>query len=142
MEKIIAIDYGLKRTGIAYAESPLYIAHPLVTINTNELFTFLSKFLNENKIIKVVLGEPKSLDGSPTDLTNHVVQLKKKIIKTYSDIEVVFCDERFTSKIAQQSMVISGVKKKQRQKKENLDLIAAVIILQSYLEANSSSNFL
>lgn len=142
MEKIIAIDYGLKRTGIAYAEYPLYIAHPLITINTNELFPFLSKLMNENKIIKVILGEPKSLDGSPTDLTNHVVQLKKKIIKTYSDVEVVFCDERFTSKIAQQSMVISGLKKKQRQKKENLDLIAAVIILQSYLEANSSSNFL
>ena len=142
MEKIIAIDYGLKRTGIAYAEPPLYIAHPLKTINTNELFPFLSHFLNENKIVKVVLGEPKSLDGSPTNLTNNVVLLKKKIIKTFSDLEVVFYDERFTSKIAQQSMIISGVKKKQRQKKGNLDVIAAVIILQSYLEANSSSNFL
>lgn len=140
MEKIIAIDYGLKRTGIAYAEPPLFIAHPLLTIKTNELFPFLSKFLNENKINKVVLGEPKSLDGSPTDLTNHVVQLKKKIIKNYSDIKVVFYDERFTSKIAQQSMIISGVKKKQRQKKGNLDLIAAVIILQSYLEANKNIN--
>ena len=138
MEKIIAIDYGLKRTGIAYAESPLYIAHPLKTINTHELFPFLSKFLNENEIIKVVLGEPKSLDGSPTDLTNHVIQLKKKLTKTYSNLKVVFYDERFTSKIAKQSMVISGVKKKQRQKKGNLDLIAAVIILQSYLEANNN----
>ena len=136
MSLIIAIDYGLKRIGLAYAETPLFIAHPLATIRNNELFSYLTDY-NKNKTIKkIVIGEPKSLDGTSTDITEIVHQLKKKLENNFPKIDVVLYDERFTSKIAMQSMVIGGVKKKERRKKGNIDEISAVIILQDYLMKN------
>ena len=136
MSLIIGIDYGLKRIGLAYAETPLFIAHPLATIRNNELFSYLTDY-NKNKTInKIVIGEPKSLDGTSTDITEIVHQLKKKLENNFPKIDVVLYDERFTSKIAMQSMVIGGVKKKERRKKGNIDEISAVIILQDYLMKN------
>ena len=136
MSLIIAIDYGLKRIGLAYAETPLFIAHPLATIRNNELFSYLTDY-NKNKTIKkIIIGEPKSLDGKSTDITEIVHQLKKKLENNFPKIDVVLYDERFTSKIAMQSMVIGGVKKKERRKKGNIDEISAVIILQDYLMKN------
>ena len=136
MSLIIAIDYGLKRIGLAYAETPLFIAHPLATIGNNELFSYLTDY-NKNKTIKkIIIGEPKSLDGTSTDITEIVHQLKKKLENNFPKIDVVLYDERFTSKIAMQSMVIGGVKKKERRKKGNIDEISAVIILQDYLMKN------
>ena len=136
MSLIIGIDYGLKRIGLAYAETPLFIAHPLATIRNNELFSYLTDY-NKNKTInKIVIGEPKSLDGTSTDITETVHQLKKKLENNFPKIDVVLYDERFTSKIAMQSMVIGGVKKKERRKKGNIDEISAVIILQDYLMKN------
>ena len=136
MNLIIAIDYGLKRIGLAYAETPLFIAHPLATIRNNELFSYLTDY-NKNKTIKkIIIGEPKSLDGTSTDITEIVHQLKKKLENNFPKIDVVLYDERFTSKIAMQSMVIGGVKKKERRKKGNIDEISAVIILQDYLMKN------
>ena len=137
MEKIIAIDYGLKRTGIAYAEEPLFIAHPLTTLKSEDLLDFLKKINSENRIKKIIIGEPKSLDGTPTDATFLVQKLKDRIVAELSSIEIIFHDERFTSKIAKQSMILSGVKKKDRRVKGNVDKIAAVIILQDYLAFNS-----
>lgn len=137
MEKIIAIDYGLKRTGIAYAEEPLFIAHPLTTLKSEDLLDFLKKINSENRIKKIIIGEPKSLDGTPTDATFLVQKLKDRIEAELSSIEIIFHDERFTSKIAKQSMILSGVKKKDRRVKGNVDKIAAVIILQDYLAFNS-----
>tara|TARA_B100000902_G_scaffold329255_1_gene325653 strand:+ start:358 stop:777 length:420 start_codon:yes stop_codon:yes gene_type:complete len=136
MSLIIGIDYGLKRIGLAYAETPLFIAHPLATIRNNELFSYLTDY-NKNKTIKkIIIGEPKSLDGTSTDITEIVHQLKKKLENNFPKIDVVLYDERFTSKIAMQSMVIGGVKKKERRKKGNIDEISAVIILQDYLMKN------
>ena len=136
MSLIIAIDYGLKRIGLAYAETPLFIAHPLATIRNNELFSYLTDY-NKNKTIKkIIIGEPKSLDGTSTDITEIVHQLKKKLENNFPKIDVLLYDERFTSKIAMQSMVIGGVKKKERRKKGNIDEISAVIILQDYLMKN------
>ena len=136
MSLIIAIDYGLKRIGLAYAETPLFIAHPLATIRNNELFSYLTDY-NKNKTIKkIIIGEPKSLDGTSTDITEIVHQLKKKLENNFPKIDVVLYDERFTSKIAMQSMVIGGIKKKERRKKGNIDEISAVIILQDYLMKN------
>ena len=136
MSLIIAIDYGLKRIGLAYAETPLFIAHPLATIRNNELFSYLTDY-NKNKTIKkIIIGEPKSLDGTSTDITEIVHQLKKKLENNFPKIDLVLYDERFTSKIAMQSMVIGGVKKKERRKKGNIDEISAVIILQDYLMKN------
>jgi|TARA_Y100000385_G_scaffold259289_1_gene287960 putative Holliday junction resolvase len=137
VEKIIAIDYGLKRTGIAYAEEPLFIAHPLTTLKSEDLLDFLKKINSENRIKKIIIGEPKSLDGTPTDATFLVQKLKDRIVAELSSIEIIFHDERFTSKIAKQSMILSGVKKKDRRVKGNVDKIAAVIILQDYLAFNS-----
>ena len=139
MSLIIAIDYGLKRIGLAYAETPLFIAHPLATIRNNELFSYLTDY-NKNKTIKkIIIGEPKSLDGTSTDITEIVHQLKKKLENNFPKIDVVLYDERFTSKIAMQSMVIGGVKKKERRKKGNIDEISAVIIVQDYLMKNKGS---
>tara|TARA_Y100000385_G_scaffold2114_1_gene2251 strand:+ start:438 stop:851 length:414 start_codon:yes stop_codon:yes gene_type:complete len=137
MEKIIALDYGAKRTGIAYAEFPLFIAHSLTTIRSNELLDYLRKITSESNVVKIVIGEPKSLDGSLTDVSLSVYKLKKTINKILPDIEVVFYDERFTSKIAQQTMILGGMKKSKRRVKENVDKIAAVVILQGYLLSNT-----
>ena len=136
MSLIIAIDYGLKRIGLAYAETPLFIAHPLATIRNNELFSYLTDYNKNITVNKIVIGEPKSLDGTSTDITEIVHQLKKKLENNFPKIDVVLYDERFTSKIAMQSMVIGGVKKKERRKKGNIDEISAVIILQDYLMKN------
>jgi putative Holliday junction resolvase len=136
MELIIAVDYGLKRIGLAYAESPLFIAHPLATIRNNELFSYLNEKNNSKTIKKIVIGEPKSLNGKSTDITHLVHQLKKKLENNFPKINIVLYDERFTSKIAVQSMVMGGVNKKERRKKENIDEISAVIILQDYLTKN------
>lgn len=133
MGKIIALDYGLKRTGIAYAEAPLFIAHPLITLKTVDLFVYLNSISQMNEI---VLGEPKSLDGSATDITRLVYDLKIKLQKKFPRIVVNMYDERFTSKIAMQSLILSGVKKNDRQKKGSVDSVAAVLILQGYLENN------
>ncbi len=137
MEKIIALDYGLKRTGIAYAEYPLLIAHSLTTIRTSELMDYLGKIISKSNVVKIVIGEPKSLDGSLTDVSFLVHKLKKNISNLFPKIEVVFYDERFTSKIAQQTMFLGGMKKSKRRVKENVDKIAAVVILQGYLLSNS-----
>ena len=137
MEKIIALDYGAKRTGIAYAEFPLFITHSLTTIRSNELLDYLRKITSESNVVKIVIGEPKSLDGSLTDVSLSVYKLKKTINKILPDIEVVFYDERFTSKIAQQTMILGGMKKSKRRVKENVDTIAAVVILQGYLLSNT-----
>ena len=136
MNLIIAIDYGLKRIGLAYAETPLFIAHPLATIRNNELFSYLTDYNKNRTIKKIIIGEPKSLDGTSTDITEIVHQLKKKLENNFPKIDVVLYDERFTSKIAMQSMVIGGVKKKERRKKGNIDEISAVIILRDYLMKN------
>ena len=136
MSKIIAIDYGLKRSGIAYAEPPLYIAHPLQSMKTENLLLFLEDYLSINSINTIVIGEPKKLDGRTTHLSDSVKALKTRLVNKFTEIEITFYDERFTSKLAKQTMLIGGVKKKDRRKKENVDLISAVIILQDYLSAN------
>ena len=136
MSKIIAIDYGLKRSGIAYAEPPLYIAHPLQSMKTENLLLFLEDYLSINSINTIVIGEPKKLDGRTTHLSDSVKALKTRLVNKFTEIEITFYDERFTSKLAKQSMIIGGAKKKDRRKKENVDLISAVIILQDYLSAN------
>ena len=135
MEKIIALDYGLKRTGIAYAEYPLLIAHSLTTVRTNDLMNYLKKIVSENNIVKIIIGEPKSLDGTLTDASFAIDRLKKNISNIFPKIEVIYYDERFTSKIAKQTMVLGGMKKSSRRNKVIIDKIAATVILQSYLSS-------
>ena len=136
MEKILALDYGLKRTGIAYAESPLFIAYPLSTVYTQNLIHFLMEYISENTVKKIIVGEPKSLDGRSTDVTNSVNELKIKLNNTFPRVKIILYDERFTSKIAMQSMIQSGVRKHKRRNKENIDKVSATVILQGYLQKN------
>ncbi|RPG82078.1 MAG: Holliday junction resolvase RuvX [Crocinitomicaceae bacterium TMED135] len=139
MNKILSIDYGLKRTGLAYAEEPLFIALSLTTVKTNEIFKFLSNYLKTNDVVKIIIGEPKSLDGSFTDSTKVIHNFHKKITKLYSKIKVELYDERFTSKIAKHVLFSSDLKKNKRKNKEYLDKISAVIILQDYLKSEGLS---
>ena len=139
MTKILSIDYGLKRTGLAYAEEPLFIALTLTTVKTNEIFKFLSNYLKTNDVVKIIIGEPKSLDGSFTDSTKVIHNFHKKITKLYSKIKVELYDERFTSKIAKHVLFSSDLKKNKRKNKEYLDKISAVIILQDYLKSEGLS---
>jgi putative holliday junction resolvase len=135
--KIIAIDYGLKRTGIAYSDEQIPIAHPLKTVTTPLLWDFLNKFFSENTVKTVILGLPKKLDGSSTDSTPHVMGFKKKLIREFPAKDIVMLDERFTSKIAKQSLFLSGISKKKKREKGIIDEVAAVILLQDYLSTIS-----
>ena len=135
MNQILALDYGLKRTGIAYAESPLFIAHALKTVKTHDLLDFIENYVLKNKVGKIVIGEPKSLSGGQTHSSDMVQKFHHKMTKSFPEIEIKFYDERFTSKIAMQIVLDSGIKKMKRRKKETLDKIAAVIILQDYLKS-------
>ncbi len=138
MARIIAIDYGLKRTGLAVTDPLQIIANGLETIPTVQLFTFLKEYFAKEEVETIVLGMPTNLDTSDTDTTAPVRALKKKLEKDFPQKNVYTVDERFTSKIAIDAMVRGGMKKKDRRKKENVDRISAVIILQSYLESKGS----
>lgn len=141
MNQILSIDYGLKRTGLAYAEEPLFIALSLDTVNTNEIFNYLGNYFKSNDVVKIIIGEPRSLDGSFTDSSKVIYDFHKKITKLYSGIKIELYDERFTSKIAKQVLFSSGVKKNKRRNKEIIDKISAVIILQDYLKSESFYKF-
>ncbi len=135
MGKVLAIDYGLKRTGIAITDSMQIIASGLTTINTKELNSFISNIVLNEDIEVFVVGYPKGLDGVSTDLTRYVNIFIKKLKKSYPSIFLYKIDERFTSKIAKHSILVSGVNKKRRQDKALIDQVSATIILQSYLDS-------
>lgn len=135
MGRVIAIDLGTKRTGLAVTDPLKLLANPLETIPTHTLFAYLTAYFVREPVDVIVLGYPKSLDGTATQMTPHVLQLQKKLAKTYPEKTVELVDERFTSKMAMQSMITMGSKKKDRKEKAgNLDKISAAIILQTYLE--------
>jgi len=136
MSRIIALDYGSKRTGIAVTDELKIIASGLTTIETKSLFEYLKDYFEKNEVEAIVLGEPKRLDGSATHSTEDVKKLKEKLGTTFGK-PIHMVDERFTSKMAFQTMIDSGLKKKQRQNKALVDEISATIILQSYLETIS-----
>ena len=130
----MAIDYGTKRVGIAVTDPLQIIANGLDTVPTKDIYDFLEKYINEEDLECIVVGEPLDLDGNPTDSTPHVVGFIRKIQKLFPKIEVVTQDERFTSKDAKRIILESGAKKKKRRDKSLVDKISAVLILQEYLE--------
>lgn len=134
MGRLLSIDYGIKRTGIAVTDPLGIIASPLDTILTENLFDWIKDYTAKETVDRFVIGMPIKLDQSDTHTTQPVKQFIQKLNEALPGIPVIEIDERFTSKIAQQSMVIGGMKKKERQKKENIDKISATLILQSYLE--------
>lgn len=137
MARILALDYGTIRTGIAITDEMQLIASGLTTVLTKDLLPFLKKYFTEEKVETVVLGEPKQMSGIPSESENQILKFLDKFQKQFPNINVERQDERFTSKLAVQSMITSGVKKKQRQNKALVDEISATIILQSFLEKNN-----
>ncbi|MCK5678574.1 MAG: Holliday junction resolvase RuvX [Flavobacteriaceae bacterium] len=133
MSRIIALDYGAKRTGIAVTDELQIIASGLTTVNTNEIFVFLEKYLENENVELILIGEPKQMNNTPSESEILITPFIKKLKKRFKEIPVKRVDERFTSKMAFQTMIDSGLKKKQRQNKALIDEISATIILQSYL---------
>ncbi|SRX75578.1 Holliday junction resolvase RuvX [Aequorivita antarctica] len=133
MGRILALDYGSKRTGIAITDELQLIASGLTTVATSELMDFLKKYIATEKVELVLVGEPKQKDGTHSNIEIEIQKFLKKFYKVFSDLEVKRVDERYTSKMAFQTMIDSGLKKKQRQNKALVDEISATIILQEYL---------
>ncbi|NLR61213.1 Holliday junction resolvase RuvX [Chitinophaga polysaccharea] len=133
MPRLMAIDYGKKRTGLAVTDPLQLIASGLTTIPTHELIPFLKKYFAAEPVETIVIGEPKNLDGTATDATALVAECIRVIKKNFPDIPIVRVDERFTSKMAFQTMIDSGLKKKDRRDKALVDEISATIMLQEYL---------
>ncbi len=133
MPRILAIDYGAKRTGLAVSDPLKIIASALETVPSEALIAYLKKYTQSEEIEAFVVGMPKNLDGSDTHGTSYVNQLLEELKVHFPSIPIHLQDERFTSKIAVQTMITGGMKKKDRQVKGNIDKISAVIILQSFM---------
>lgn len=133
MARILAIDYGLKRTGIAVTDELQIIASGLITVSTNDLIPFLQDYIKKEEIELFLIGEPKKMDNSPSESEAFITPFIKKLEKEFSKIPIKRVDERFTSKMAFQTMIDSGLKKSQRKNKALIDEISATLILQSYL---------
>ena len=133
MARILALDYGTKRTGVAVTDELQIIASGLTTVNTQELMTFLSDYLEQEKVELILMGEPKQRDGSHSNVEEEIQKFLKRLRTKFPNMPIEREDERFTSKMAFQTMIDSGLKKKQRRNKELIDEIAATIILQDYL---------
>jgi putative holliday junction resolvase len=134
MGRILAIDYGLKRTGLAVTDPYRIIATALDTVETNRLVGYLKNYFEKEKVSKVVIGLPKQMDNTDSQIAPEVRKFVNTFQTTFPDIVIQTVDERFTSKIAQQAMITGGMKKKDRQVKGNVDKISAVLILQSFMQ--------
>ena len=135
MGRIIAIDYGRKRVGIAVTDPAQIIANGLTTVHSKDIFNFLDDYLKKEEVETIVVGYPVSLKNQATDATEFVNPFIKKLVKRYDKLNIETYDERFTSKMASMSMVQAGMKKKDRQNKALIDEISATIILQSYMNS-------
>lgn len=135
MARILSIDYGKKRTGLAVTDPLQIIAGGLVAVSTSELFDFLNGYVSKEPVERIVIGEPKQSDGSPSENMARVTQFVNRWKKAHPDIPIEFYDERFTSVLAHRAMIDGGLGKKRRQDKALVDEVSATIILQSYLES-------
>lgn len=133
MSKILAIDFGLKRTGLAISDASKMFAFGLDTIDSSKLMDFLNEKIPVEQVSVIVIGLPKNLNNTETNITSNVYLLKEAIQNQFPTLLVEFEDERFTSKMASQSMHAAGATKKQKKQKELIDKVSATIILQSYL---------
>lgn len=135
MGRILAIDYGKKRTGLAVTDPLQIIATGLTTVPSQTLIPYLKKYFETEQVELILIGEPKNLDGSDTDATALVTECIRILKKNFPAMPLKQIDERFTSKMAFQTMIDSGLKKKDRQNKGLVDEISATIILQEYLRS-------
>ena len=135
MPRILAIDYGQKRVGLAVTDNEQIIASGLTTVHARDVMSFLKQYVNKETVSVFVVGEAKNLDNTPAESTRFIEPFVRRLEKEFPDIPIHRVDERFTSKMAFQTMIDSGLKKKARQNKALVDEISATIILQSYLDS-------
>ncbi len=134
MGRVMAIDYGTKRTGIAVTDSNRIIATPLETVASHELLKFIQAYVQKEVVDEFVVGMPKTLSNEDSEIAPLVRKFVENLKKTFPDKTVHLADERFTSSMALQSMIDGGMKKKDRQIKGNVDKISATIILQAFMD--------
>jgi putative Holliday junction resolvase len=134
MPRILAIDYGLKRTGIAVTDPLQIIATALTTIDSARIFTFLEDYMKQEAVELILIGDPKNLDGSPTDATPHVQRIIGILHRKFPGVPVLLIDERHTSVMASRALHDMGLKKSKRREKGMVDQVAAVMLLREYLE--------
>lgn len=135
MARILAIDYGRKRCGIAVTDSLQIIANGLTTVSTNELMDFIRRYISTEPVDRIVIGQPKQTNNQPSESMRYINGFINQLHKQLPDMKVEFYDERFTSVLAHRTMLDAGLKRMARRNKELVDEISATIILQSYLES-------
>lgn len=135
MSRILSIDYGKKRTGLAVTDPLQIIAGGLATVPTSALFRFLQDYIRKESVELIVIGEPKQPDGTPSENHARVMQFVSRWRKAVKDVPIILYDERYTSVMAHQAMIDGGLRRKARQNKALVDEISATIILQSYMES-------
>ena len=135
MARILSIDYGRKRTGIAVTDPLQIIAGGLATVSTSELFEWLQQYLQREQVERIVIGEPRQPNGQPSENLQRVQQFVNRWRKAHPEVPIDYYDERFTSVLAHQAMLDGGLRKKARQDKALLDEISATIILEDYLRS-------
>ena len=135
MARILSIDYGKKRTGLAVTDPLQLIAGGLATVSTHELYDYLTQYVSREPVERIVIGEPRQPNGQPSENLARVQQFVNRWRKQRPDIPIEYYDERFTSVLAHQAMLAGGLKKKARQDKALVDEISATIILEDYLRA-------
>lgn len=134
MGRIIALDYGQKRVGVAVTDELQMIANGLNTIPTSDILPWLKKYISSEVVSSIVVGKPMQMDYTDSESEKFIIPFLKTLNKQFPDIPVVRVDERFSSKMAYQTMIDAGINKKQRRNKKLIDSISATIILQTYME--------
>ena len=142
MGRILAIDYGQKRVGIAATDEFKIIANGITTVRSVDIWLFLDEYLKENEVETIVVGEPKDMMNKPSDATKFINPFVQKLKKKFSHIKIDRFDERFTSKIAFEAMIEGGLRKKKRQDKSIVDKVSATLLLQSYLSAKEKGSII
>lgn len=137
MARLLSIDYGLKRTGIAVTDPLQLIAHALTTVETKTLQSFLVDYFSKEAVEKIIVGQPKQLDFTASEIEPAIRQFIAELKKKLPEVKIERFGEQYTSQRAMQSLVQSGVKKKDRRDKALIDQVSATIILQSYMEAHA-----
>jgi putative Holliday junction resolvase len=137
LARILALDFGLKRTGIAVTDPLQLIASGLTTVATSDLMSFLEEYTGQERVERIVVGEPRQMDNQPSEVEGAIGKFLSELSSRIPGIPVSRQDERFTSKMAARSMVEGGMKKKKRREKATLDEISATLILQSFLSSNN-----
>ena len=136
MGRILSVDYGQKRVGIAVSDEMRIIATGLKTVASKDIWTFFKDYLSKENVDCIVVGEPTDMRNNPSDASRFIEPFVRRLIKTYPDMKIDRFDERFTSKIAQETMLAGGLSKKRRQNKALVDTISATLLLQSYMASN------